>query len=192
MIRGNHDQRPSRKSYQRKVISTELLGGFFLVEENYPDLLFTEEYGWYRFGETDVFIIGGAYSADKHYRLEQQYLGFKNYRWFPDEQLTQREMDDAYDLLTNTAGDAHYCTILTHTCPQRFTPTHKFIPSIDQSTVDTTMERWLDDLYGRLTDDGVDFEWFCGHWHTDERVGNMHFVYNDVQLFYSDILSAFV
>ena len=48
---------------------------------------------------------------------------------------------------------------------------------IDQSTVDDSTERWLDEIEKK-----ADYEaWFCGHWHTDKRIDRMHFLYNSFE-----------
>lgn len=63
--------------------------------------------------------------------------------------------------------------ILSHTCPKKYIPTEMFLPMVDQSTVDSSMEEWLDRI-----EDTVNYKaWYCGHWHTDKRIDKMHFLY---------------
>lgn len=50
------------------------------------------------------------------------------------------------------------------------------MPMIDQSTVDASTEKWLDQIeatvpYGT---------WLCGHWHINKRIDKMQFLYHDV------------
>jgi 3-oxoacid CoA-transferase subunit A len=48
-----------------------------------------------------------------------------------------------------------------------------FISGLDQSTVDDSTEKWLDDI-----EDKLDYKaWYCGHWHTDKRIDKMHFLF---------------
>lgn len=56
--------------------------------------------------------------------------------------------------------------ILSHTCPYKYRPTHLFLPQIDQSTVDTTMEIFLDDVEQNIEYD----QYYFGHYHGDERL----------------------
>lgn len=178
MIRGNHDQRPSPKAYQESYISKLDYHGVFLVEPEYPDLLFCRDGSFYRFGEKNAFVIGGAYSVDKWYRLEMNELGHKQYRWFYDEQLSPHERKQAVDLLNFAVGEnhTHVDYFLTHTCPLKYKPFDKLLPGVDQSNVDKTMERWLDEI-----EESFDYEkWFCGHWHIDRLVDNVRFMYNDI------------
>lgn len=86
MIRGNHDQRPSKKLYHEKWVEEPEYSGVFLVEDEYPDLLFCRDGAFYRFGGKNAFVIGGAYSVDKWFRLDMQAMGQRQFRWFYDEQ----------------------------------------------------------------------------------------------------------
>ena len=65
-----------------------------------------------------------------------------------------------------------YTTI--DTCPFKYEPIEEFIPGIDQSTVDNSTEKWLDKIEER-----TDYiAWFCGHWHTNKRIDDMHFLFH--------------
>lgn len=119
-----------------------------------------------------AFVIGGAYSADKHYRLDMYDQGYHQYRWFRDEQLTAEEMKMAEADMMSAPVDL----ILSHTCPFRYIPRDMFLSSIDQSTVDDTMEHWLDEVFDAVPHD----KWFCGHWHTDRIIDKMHFMYTSL------------
>ena len=179
MIKGNHDQRPSRKLYN--IVPDEahpLLRGPVLVEPDYPSLIFTPMYGAIELLSGDswkkCFVLGGAYSADKYYRLEMQALGHSGYRWFADEQMTSWEMKEAAEMIQDYKPDY----ILSHTCPYKYIPRDMFLPIVDQSTVDDTMEHWLDTV-----EESVDYKcWYCGHWHTDRSIDKMRFMYNDFVL----------
>lgn len=177
MIKGNHDQRLSLKSY---TIAPEdahpLVKGFLLAEKEFPSLLFTPMYGGLELvtaaGSVKAFVLGGAYSADKFYRLEMQALGHSGYRWFADEQMSLWEMKEASDMIHDYKPDV----ILSHTCPYKYIPRDMFLPIVDQSTVDDSMEHWMDTI-----EESVDYKrWFCGHWHTDRTVDKIRFMYLDI------------
>ena len=64
--------------------------------------------------------------------------------------------------------------ILSHTCPFKYEPREMFLAVIDQSTVDTSTESWLDTI-----EEMVDYKaWYCGHWHTNKRIDKMHFLFH--------------
>lgn len=177
MIKGNHDQRPSLKLYTIAPDDAHpLLKGSVLAEKEYPSLLFAPMYGGVelRSGENWVkcFVLSGAYSADKYYRLEMQALGHSVYRWFADEQMSLYEMKEAAETVQDYKPDI----ILSHTCPYKYIPHDMFLSQIDQSTVDDSMEHWLDTV-----EESVGYKkWYCGHWHTDRSMDKMRFMYNDI------------
>ena len=52
-------------------------------------------------------------------------------------------------------------------------PIDKFLPMVDQSTVDNTMEEWLEKIQH-----SINFRVFCsGHYHSDRFVDAHHFLY---------------
>lgn len=179
MIKGNHDQRPSPKLY---TITPEdahpLVRGSCLYEKEFPSLLFSAMYGKYEFfsGERwiDTFVLGGAYSADKWYRLEMQALGHGGYRWFADEQMTNFEMREAMTMILDVEPEI----VLSHTCPFKYEPRDMFLSQVDQSTVDDTMEHWMDGIEEEIPYS----KWYCGHWHTDRTIDKMRFMYYDIIL----------
>jgi 3-oxoacid CoA-transferase subunit A len=98
-----------------------------------------------------TFIIPGAYSVDKLYRLR------KGYPWFQSEQLTEGEMEFGLQ----TAKKGPFDLILSHTCPLSYEPTDLFLSVIDQTTVDKTMERYLNQI-----ELNTQYKLWCfGHYH---------------------------
>ena len=79
-------------------------------------------------------------------------------------------------------NDNQLSYILTHTCPTSMEPKDMFLPQIDQSTVDKSMEIFLERILKTLEEKNVQYEkWFCGHWHTDRFVpGNFRFMFMDI------------
>ena len=149
-IHGNHEIRPSNiPSYKTK----EWNGGTVWYEEAYPNILFAKDGDVFEIEGIKHLVIGGAYSVDKFYRIT------RGYGWWADEQQI-REKD--FDI------------ILSHTCPFKYEPREMFLAVIDQSTVDTSTERWLDTI-----EEMVDYKaWYCGHWHTNKRIDKMHFLFH--------------
>lgn len=101
-------------------------------------------------------VIGGAYSVDKFYRLA------RGYGWWPDEQPSQEIKDKVIQTLCSCGWQVD--TVLSHTCPYQYEPQEAFLPMIDQSTVDDSTEKWLEEIEQKLRYD----HWFCGHWHIDQ------------------------
>ena len=159
--------------YRMHTICNALFSGTFLAEDEFPSLLFMIDGEEYRLGEnsTPTLVLGGAYSVDKWYRLEQQYLGHKGYRWFYDEQLSEKEREAIDAKIPSMSPQV----ILSHTCPLSHTPRDLFLPMVDQRTVDRSTELWLETIKHKLPD----AKWYCGHWHTDRLDGNVRFMYND-------------
>lgn len=163
-IHGNHEKRPATiPSYKLK----EWNGGQVWYEEPYPKLLFAKDGEIYTVDGIRYLAIGGAYSVDKHYRLA------RGYGWWEDEQPSAEIKADVGRQVDKNAFDV----ILSHTCPMKYEPTEMFLPQIDQATVDTSTEEWLD----AIEDKAEYIAWFCGHWHTDKRIDKMHFLYHSFE-----------
>ena len=62
------------------------------------------------------------------------------------------------------------------TCPAAFVPQEALLPSIDQSTVDTSMEDWLQRIEQRLRYR----RWYCGHFHIEKQEGRLRFLHKDI------------
>lgn len=162
IVRGNHEIRPENISTYKE---REWNGGVVYVEDDYPDLLFAKDGEVYNINNHKVLCIGGAYSVDKFYRIST------GNKWFCDEQLTKEERDTIFRNVYGRAFDY----VITHTCPLKYVPTEMFIPMVDQSTVDFSMEIWFNEIFGV-----IDFKrWYCGHYHTDKLDDKIRFLYND-------------
>ena len=165
-IHGNHEIRPaSLPSYRTKQWN----GGTVWVEEAFPRLLFAMDGEIFDLEGLRHLVIGGAYSVDKFYRLA------RGYGWWPDEQPSQEIKDKVIQTLCSCGWQVD--TVLSHTCPYQYEPQEAFLPMIDQSTVDDSTEKWLEEIEQKLRYD----HWFCGHWHIDKRVDRMHFLFHSVE-----------
>jgi 3-oxoacid CoA-transferase subunit A len=151
-LRGNHEARPG-EYLGMKLIHDEDVGGPVWIEEEFPRIRYFCDWGHYVINGLKTLVIGGAYSVDKHYRLA------RGYKWFENEQLAHFER---VACLKNAKG-LEFDLILSHTCPLSLQPTDLFLKGLDQSTVDNTMEIWLEELakkcYWKL--------WLFGHYHAD-------------------------
>ncbi len=162
-IHGNHEARPHTiETYKTK----EWNGGTVWYEEAYPNLLFAKDGEIYSLGEWKHLVIGGAYSVDKCFRLAS------GWNWWIDEQPTEETKRLVEAKIEVIQPDA----ILTHTCPFKYEPVEMFLAGIDQSTVDSSTERWLDEI-----EEKADYKaWLCGHWHIDKRVDSVYFLFNNL------------
>ncbi len=180
-VRGNHEERPENLGYIEHWYD-ENVKGYVMYEPDYPNIKYFEDGSTYEICGKSVLVIGGAYSVDKWYRLnragvtnklDKDYLNPRKTGWFPDEQLLDWEMT----AIEKEHFGKHYDVILTHTCPISWEPTDLFLPGLDQSSVDKTMELWLDEVKQK-----VDWNiWLFGHYHGDQLVRP------GVEMYYKDI-----
>lgn len=163
-IHGNHEIRPANiPSYKMKTWN----GGEVWYEDAYPNLLFAKDGEIFEIEGIKHLVIGGAYSVDKFYRV------VRGYGWWSDEQPS----DEIKRYVEKQIEEKPFDVILSHTCPYRYEPAETFLPGIDQSTVDTSTEEWLNDI-----EKMADYKaWFCGHWHIDKRIDKMHFLFHGVE-----------
>ena len=175
LIRGNHDRRPDPESYT--ICQDDRVGGEVMFEPEYPNLLFALDGAVYTFAEKRCLVIGGAYSVDKYYRLKMTEMGLQNYFWFDDEQLSDDEKKSIEATLAE--NDWGIDCVLSHTCPAKYKPIETFLVGIDQTTVDDSMEKWLDAIEDKLSYS----KWYCGHWHIDKIIDDARFMFQDILQF---------
>lgn len=166
-IHGNHEMRP--QSLPKLYHEAQWHGGAVFVEDEFPNILFAKDGEVYDLDGARAIAIGGAYSVDKWYRLENGLKWFANEQ--PDDKIKARveakldELDWKVDI------------VLSHTCPFGYEPTEAFLPGVDQSLVDTSTEVWLDQIEHRLEYK----RWYCGHWHIEKSIGRMRFMFNEFE-----------
>ncbi len=163
-IHGNHEMRPwNIPTYKTK----EWNRGIVWYEEEYPNILFAKDGEIFDIEGTKHLVIGGAYSVDKFYRIN------RGYGWWPDEQPS----DEIKQYVEKQIREKEFDVILSHTCPFKYEPIETFLPGIDQSTVDTSTEEWLDKI-----EESTDYKaWYCGHWHINKRIEKIHFLFHDFE-----------
>ena len=66
--------------------------------------------------------------------------------------------------------------ILTHTCPYDARPVECFLSGLDESEVDTSMERFIQEIVDVAEYNAL----YCGHWHTEKQDGKIRFLFHDV------------
>ena len=163
-IHGNHEMRPWHIGGYHEAVWN---GGKVWMQDHYPNLLFAQDGEIFTLNGLRYIAIGGAYSVDKYYRLA------RGYGWWEDEQPSAEIKAYVEQQLHENEIDV----ILSHTCPFKYEPIEMFLPGIDQSTVDDSTERWLDQI-----EESTDYvAWFCGHWHTDKRIDKMHFLFHSFE-----------
>lgn len=178
-VRGNHEQRPELIK-SMVLVNDENLNNVVYMEEAFPNIRYFVDGKIYNLLGYKCLVVGGAYSVDKWYRLaragytrdEAETADPKKCGWFKDECLTAAEMATIMEEIKGESVDF----ILSHTCPLSWEPTDLFLNGIDQSTVDKSMEVWLDELK-----DNVKWKYYLfGHYHAD-RIERPH-----VEQFYQE------
>lgn len=134
------------------IWDVDVLGEVYM-EKDFPHIRYFKDGGVYKIDGLMCLVVGSAYSVDKYYRLQN------NLRWFKNEQLCKSERETILEEVCNR----HFDIVLSHTCPFDWMPTDLFLPIIDQSTVDNSMEKWLMNLRDKITWG----YWFFGHYHAD-------------------------
>ena len=182
VVRGNHEARPQDVFGMIKRFDENVHGTVY-IEPEFPNIRYFLDYGLYDIAGYTCFVIGGAYSVDKHWRLmragmTEETNDPKKTGWFTNEQLTKEEMAEAEKQLynfTNTGKCIDF--IFTHTCPHEWEPADLFLGAIDQCSVDKSMETWMD----KVKDICNWHVWLFGHYHAD-RLERPH-----VEMFYKDL-----
>lgn len=167
-IHGNHEMRPQTIPTYHEA---DWNGGKVYMEDDYPHILFAKDAELYELNGLFTFVVGGAYSVDKNYRL------LHGLAWWPDEQPSdeiKRQVEEKLERM-----DWEVDVVLTHTAPLKYEPTEAFLPMINQSAVDKSTEQWLDSIEEQLYYD----RWYCGHYHTAKKIDKIQFMYNDFDEF---------
>ena len=116
----------------------------------------------YTLGDKTIFTFGGAYSPDKHLRVE----GFS---WFKEESCNYIECEEAIDNLEKHNFKVDY--VLTHTCSANYLK-HNCgkigITYIEEYSFST--EKFLDTI-----EELVQYKkWLFGHLHVDKQLDSKH------------------
>lgn len=156
-VRGNHEMRPTDVKGMITLFD-ENVNGLVHMEEEYPHIRYFIDGASYVIDGYNVLIIGGAYSVDKDYRLATAKANGRSFSgWFENEQLDEFEREKILEYVK----DNEYDFVFSHTCPYEWMPVDLFLPMIDQSSVDKSMEEWLSEVRTSIKY-GV---WCFGHYH---------------------------
>lgn len=168
IIRGNHDQRPS-KIMTAAWHTEKLFGGLAYVENQFPNIHYaTDCPEVYEICGFKTLVLPGAYSVDKHWRVANE-ANYGCKLWFEDEQMTESERAMALQLCE--ANDNKFDVVLSHTCPWGYIP--RYSPNITKKGIapngfdgiDQTMEYFFDDI-----DKKIEYKaWFYGHHHDNTQ-----------------------
>ena len=183
-VRGNHEERPENIPGM-VLIEDENVDNAVWMQEEFPNIRYFVDGNEYTIGGHSTLVLGGAYSIDKWYRLaragyapaEAETANPKKCGWFKNELLTQEEMYD----ISNKISGKKYDFVLSHTCPLSWEPTDLFLNGVDQTTVDKSMEVWLDGVK-----EYIDWRiWLFGHYHADRierpHVEQMYMDYENIE-----------
>lgn len=174
VIRGNHEARPSNISSYQYCISKKY--GALWYEYDYPSIYFLDD-GAHIINGKRFLVASGAYSVDKNYRL------MTGAKWFSDEQPSEEDKSRVRAVVCLNNKFDYVCS---HTAPIEHEPTHLFLPFVDQSTIDKSTERYLQEIY-ELLDKEYLKEWLFGHYHSDEILPDkFHILYHDIVMIYSN------
>ena len=168
-IHGNHEERPKNIPSYKQIISDKLNAPCY-IEPEHPSILFPKD-GIIYLNKYRCLVLGGAYSVDKERRL------LRGWNWFPEEQMSE-ETKQYIRELTDEVHSFDY--IFSHTSPLNYEPKYLFLSSVDQNTVDKSMEFFLQYVY-----DSINYEdlkkWYLGHYHSDEMLSEkIRLVFNDI------------
>lgn len=162
-------------------------GGQVYYEPKYSNIFFAQDGETYTFNGKQFIVVGGAHSVDK-YRCLDEDLPF----WY-DEMPS----DDIKKLVETRLAEREnkIYGLLTHTCPISCLPEEMFISTRranDQRKgshkskrakrkeykidVDRSTETWLESIK-----ENNEFDiWYCGHYHVDKELDNIHMMHNEI------------
>lgn len=171
-IHGNHERRPHTviKDNQPAYKEVKFYGGMTYWEEDFPNIYFAKDGEVFEFNTLRTLVIGGAYSVDKPYRIKN------GYPWFKDEQPSEEIKNKVRQTIKNYNYD--FDMVLSHTIPYAYMPVEMFLTTIDQSKVDKSTEKFLDEVEEQIRYK----KWFCGHYHCNKHIDKIHILYDDYEI----------
>jgi len=116
------------------------------------------------------FVMGGAESIDKCHRTE-------GLSWWKEEIPSQKEFDNGLDNLEKVQHEVDY--VLTHTAPKLYVDTMLTMNQMRRfENINDPVEKYLD-VVNQTTKYKA---WYCGHWHVDYDMKNIHFLYENYKI----------
>ena len=161
-------------------------GGKVYYEPKYPNIFFAQDGEIYTFNGKPFIAIGGAHSVDKYRCLEER-LPFW-YDEMPSDDIKKTVETRLSDRKNKIYG------LLTHTCPISCLPEEMFVSTrcvnaqrkmnnrkrSNRETykidVNRSTETWLESIK-----ENIEFDiWYCGHYHVDKELDNIHMMHNEI------------
>ena len=181
-LHGNHEARP-QDIHGMELAFDFCVNGEVYIEPDYPNIRYFKDFEIYEIDGYRCLAIGGAYSVDKWYRLTSAGImspadnNPKRTGWWANECLTEEEMKGC-EAMIKASGNNYFDFVFTHTCPYKYQPRDMFLGFVDQSSVDDSMEKWMDKLTEQIQFD----IWCFGHYHAD-RLERPHIeqYFNDIE-----------
>lgn len=178
IMRGNHDDRYIRDMYlnpgdkthlnlpKEHILKTE---NNLWYDERYPNVYYVSDTGgFYSIENVDILFIPGAFSVDGKYRRSYQ-LPYEY-----QERLTIPEMDKLYGRIQDylKVKTSRPLFVVSHTCPLMWERYFRdlFFDSVNQSTVDKSMELWMNKVLDLLEGYENFYGWYFGHFHDDRDI----------------------
>ncbi len=187
VLRGNHDSCYWNDHCTRLEDGTYIphdgwaltQDGMYLYQNKYPNIWYVIDGGGiYNIGGYNFLMIPGAYSVDKWYRLRM------GYPWNRHEQLNAQERNDLESITIewlDMGFDIDF--VIAHTFPMKMQHFYQdlFLSGLDQSSVDKTMEIWLNE-FANIYENVPNFKhYFGGHFHDDRMLNDKYtMLYHDV------------
>lgn len=117
----------------------------------------------YEIEGNSFFVMGGAASADRAFRLTYQTM-YGHQIWWKQEIPTGEDYRTASDSLNRSAFSVDY--VLTHTAPERLIRRMGYSPEVRERELNGYLD-WVDE---QLT-----FRhWYFGHFHEDRTIDDQH------------------
>ena len=135
----------------------EVFGG--KAREIQPSIFYAISGEIYTINGKKMLFINGADSHDKEWRTEGK-------SWWPQEQITEAEIDNALENLTAHNFQVDY--IISHTGGSEICRQLGFMPTVSDKRFDKILEVTKYDKH------------CCGHYHTDKRIDKSRIIYNDI------------
>ena len=180
VLRGNHDSCYWKHEKDQGWEVIQYQGCDYLRQIKYPNIWYLPDNGCiYRIEDYNILFIPGAYSVDKWYRFRN------NYPWNPREQLTAKEQGDLENITfewLNSGFDIDF--VVGHTFPLKMQRYYQdlFMQGLDQTTVDKSMEYWLNDMADNYEKLSSFKQYFGGHFHDDRILTDKYtMLYHNVE-----------
>ena len=161
-LNGSHEERPEN-IYGYKT--RKFHDGLVYYEKKFPNILFAIDGEIYNFNDKKVLVIGSSYSIDDYYKIAYQY------DWLNDKKLDNNTIEKVRKVLKD--NNYKVDIILSHTCPYKYVPKDEIE---HENEINYSREYFLDEIDNNTFYD----EWYCGHFHNDENIKKLKFMYNNI------------